>query len=537
MTSGASLDTAADTAAGVLAFARDRRAAADAAEVDLLRAACSWADLHPTESIYDAVRFGDTPVPVAGPGAPLVAEFCVAEFAAAVGLSTETGKAYLGEALELRHRLPKTWARVGAGDLPAWRARRIARATIALSPAAAGFVDDQVAGFAHRIRPSGVDRLVEEAIVRFMPDQARRRREAADDGRHAHVHTHQVSFEGTVWVEAEVDLADALDLGHRALGRRRPAGRPRLGRLVGRAPLRSPRPDGSPAAVAGPRHPDRHRATTPRGRWCCTCTSPRTRSPAPDSQPDQKLHLARVANTRSFVDADQVRAWCGVPGTTVTVKPVVDLTEKIHVDQYQVPDRLAAQAAERDLTCVFPWCTRPAEACDIDHVIPYSEGGPTASDNIASAVPPPPPAQDPPLRLGLHRARTRVLPVVLTARLPVPARPPRHHRRHPRPDIASARPVATPPHTPRQPLCAGPPACLRADRTPGTTFPHPAREHESRCGRTGAGGVLPAGSVKGGVAAPECATTADDRRRHGNSATAGSDPSVPDGPDPRDTDA
>src|SRR4051794_21770938 len=206
------LDTAADTTAGVLAFARGRRAAADAAEADLLRAACAWGDLHPVESITDAVRFGDTPVPVAGPGAPLVAEFCVAEFAAAVGLPTESGKAYLGEAVELRHRLPRTWARVVAGDLAAWRARRIARATIALSLAAAGFVDSQVAGFAHRVGPSGVDRLVQEAIVRFMPEEARRRREAADDGPHVHVHTHQVSFEGTVWVEAEVDLADALDL-------------------------------------------------------------------------------------------------------------------------------------------------------------------------------------------------------------------------------------------------------------------------------------------------------------------------------------
>src|SRR4029079_14648740 len=92
-----SLDTAADNAAGVLAFARDRRAAADAAEADLRRAACAWADLHPAESIGDAVRFGDTPVPVGRPGAPLVAEFCVAEFAAAVGLPTETGKGYLGE--------------------------------------------------------------------------------------------------------------------------------------------------------------------------------------------------------------------------------------------------------------------------------------------------------------------------------------------------------------------------------------------------------------------------------------------------------
>jgi len=67
-----SLDTAADAAAGVLAFARGRRAAADAAEADLLRAACSWADLHPAESIGDAVRFGDTPVPVAAEGSPAV---------------------------------------------------------------------------------------------------------------------------------------------------------------------------------------------------------------------------------------------------------------------------------------------------------------------------------------------------------------------------------------------------------------------------------------------------------------------------------
>src|SRR4051794_25097551 len=206
------LDTAAETAAGVLEKARADRAVADAAEARLLAHACAWADLHPAESIGEAVRFGDTPVPVAGPGAPLVAEFCVAEFAAAVGLPTETGKAYLGEAVELRHRLPKIWARVVAGDLAAWRARRIARQTIALSPAASGFVDVQVAGFAHRIPPSAVDRLVQEATVRFMPDEARRRREAAADGRHVHVHTHEVSFEGTVWVEAEVDLADALDL-------------------------------------------------------------------------------------------------------------------------------------------------------------------------------------------------------------------------------------------------------------------------------------------------------------------------------------
>jgi 5-methylcytosine-specific restriction endonuclease McrA len=245
-------------------------------------------------------------------------------------------------------------------------------------------VDDQVAGFAHRIRPSGVDRLVEEAIVRFMPEEARRRREAAADGRHVHVHTHQVSFEGTVWVEAEVDLADALDLDT-ALS----AGAARLADLGSTASLDVRR---SEALGAMARHQLALDLDTETGTDA-PATSDRTPgrqvvlhvhlSEDAISAPDTRLHLARVANTRSFVDADQVRTWCGVPGTTVTVKPVLDLAEHLHVDQYQVPDRLADQAAERDLTCVFPWCTRPAEDCDTDHVIPYSEGGQTASDNLA----------------------------------------------------------------------------------------------------------------------------------------------------------
>src|SRR3954454_7497580 len=297
--STASLGTAADTAAGVLAFARDRRAAADAAEADLLGAACAWADLHPAESIGDAVRFGDTPVPVAGPGAPLVAEFCVAEFATAVGLLTETGKAYLGEAVELRHRLPRTWARVVAGDLPAWRARRIARETIGLSLAAAGFVDAQVAPSAHRVRPSGVDRLVQEAIVRFMPEEARRRREAAADGRHVHVHTHQVSFEGTVWVEAEVDLADALDLDT-ALS----AGAARLADLGSAAALDVRRSEALGEMA-------RRQLTLDLDTTTESGVTPAPRvvlhvhlSEEAISTPDSRLHLARVANTRSFVDAE-----------------------------------------------------------------------------------------------------------------------------------------------------------------------------------------------------------------------------------------
>ncbi|MEP6814667.1 MAG: hypothetical protein ABI873_03845, partial [Marmoricola sp.] len=87
-------DTSVDKPAGVLAAARAERATADQAETRLLRLAVTWAAMHSTDSIDRAATFpkacfGDRPVPVAGPGAPLVAEFSVAEYAAANKVPTE----------------------------------------------------------------------------------------------------------------------------------------------------------------------------------------------------------------------------------------------------------------------------------------------------------------------------------------------------------------------------------------------------------------------------------------------------------------
>ena len=36
----------------------------------------------------------------------------------------------------------------------------------------------------------------------------------------------------------------------------------------------------------------------------------------------------------------------------------------------------------RDLTCRFPGCDRPAPGCDIDHTVPYADGGPTHASNL-----------------------------------------------------------------------------------------------------------------------------------------------------------
>jgi hypothetical protein len=95
------------------------------------------------------------------------------------------------------------------------------------------------------------------------------------------------------------------------------------------------------------------------------------------------LHLARVENHRLVVTADQVRTWCANPDTHVTVKPVIDLNEHIHVEAYEAPKRLDEQKALVNHTCVFPWCTRSARETDSEHIVPKSQGGTTSTDNIA----------------------------------------------------------------------------------------------------------------------------------------------------------
>jgi hypothetical protein len=395
-----------DTPAGVLGAARAQTRAADAAEARRLQLAVAWADQHPAESLEAAEVFrapgywggaGDSAVPIAGPGAPLVAEFSVAEFAAAVGMSTEAGKRYLGQALELRHRLPKLWKRVVKGDLAAWKARRVAEQTLshALSPEAAAFVDRHVAPVAHKIGVAATDRLIDEAIARHMPETAEQTRRDAADSRHVDVDHDQVSFAGTSLVHAELDLPDALDLDAVLAG--------------GAAELR---------ALGCTESLDVRRALAlgelARRQLALDFTTgdlqPGDTGDTDDTAPVRKrprkpvtlfVHLhqtalegaggvGRVENTRTLVTADQVRTWCGHPEAKVTVKPVVDLADHVSVEAYEVPDRIAEPVALRDLACVFPWCTRPARrlkadehGCDCDHVIPHARGGATCTCQLA----------------------------------------------------------------------------------------------------------------------------------------------------------
>jgi hypothetical protein len=407
----------ADSAIAVLAAVREARAAADREEVRILELALDWAAMHEPDRFwpdeFSPIGFGRA-VPLAGEGAPEVDEFCAPEFAVALGISTDSGRSLIADAIELGHRLPRVWARVRSGDLAPWRARRIASSTFCLPVEGAEYVDRHVARFVHKVGIAQLDRLVEEALVRFDPEKAETRRLAAADNRHVTIYAGMVDFDGTVHLDADLEVADALDLDAALAD-----GAARLAELGCQDSLdvRRAHALGELARGADPTLPLPGREVV---------LNVHVTEAALDR--DDNLHLARVENTRSFVSADQVRTWCGAPGTTITVRPVIDLNEHLSGTAYETPDRLVEQSVLVDETCVFPWCSRPARRADCDHVIPHAEGGPTCSCNIARLC-----RRHHRLKthcLAVRRAGARQLPVDQPARAPVPPRPRRNPRRH-----------------------------------------------------------------------------------------------------------
>ncbi len=402
------------SASDLLALARDRKAAEDQAAAELLEVAARWADLHPPESIHDAAAFTvpgcEHEEPIAGPGCPLVAEFCIAELGAVLGVSTTAAKKLIGHALELRHRLPRLWAQVHAGQVPAWRARLVAEATIHTAPAltmdAARWIDSQVAAVAGRIGTAQLDRLVAETIKRFDlagPDPAADPEDGylSVDPRHATLHDEDVHFAGTMRFEAELDIADALDLDRslaqhaaeqKALGSsetldvRRSKALGDLARTQTALDLVMDR--GFEARSA--------RTSTTDGR-----DLPAAREVVLHAHFDATFvgdatvfgPTGRMEERQRLLLLDQVRSWCTGSRTKVTIKPVIDLNTELSTTAYAVPDRIREQVILRDRTCVFPWCTRPARGCDVDHIVEYdhdaeAEGraqpGPTTTSNLAA---------------------------------------------------------------------------------------------------------------------------------------------------------
>ena len=202
-----------DTASGVLDELRVEQDTLAAAEVRKLRLVVAWAAMHSADSIVGAVdgvvgagaadgrtrlaggrgvlRPGARDHPRVSPTTPPVAT-CGTRSSWPTGSRRSTTASSVGSA-----------GVAGPSDRPA---------DLLPPPGRSGFVDTHLAPVAAKAGPAAIVRLVEEARVRFDPEEAELRRLDAAEHRCLDIDLQNTGYDGTVAITGNLDYADARDL-------------------------------------------------------------------------------------------------------------------------------------------------------------------------------------------------------------------------------------------------------------------------------------------------------------------------------------
>ena len=118
----------------------------------------------------------------------------------------------------------------------------------------------------------------------------------------------------------------------------------------------------------------------------------------------------------------RIKDWAG--RSRVTIQPVLDMARTDAVDAHDPPAWMRELVILRDRHCVFPWCTRDARACDVDHITPTRRTvpGPNQARRPRRALPTTPPREDLPA-MALPPHPVRQLPMDRTPRPDLPGHP------------------------------------------------------------------------------------------------------------------
>ena len=373
---------------------RAARAAQHRAAVEEIELALEWARLHPCPANETPAHWGEADlhdeglVPLAGEGAPWVAEFAPIALAAALGITQDTGRQLIGDALELAHRLPRLWARVLAGAVPVWRARLIARETTDLTQKAALFADQLIAATPRRIGQVHAARLVQEARLYFDPDRATADEEEALARRG--VWLRHGTAPATTDITMTLNTPDALLFDQtvtRIAGDLKELGdtdeldvrRARAVRILADPQFALDLLNGREGA-----------APTPRGgatNLYVHLAAADLAADLTDSTGAASIEKLGAATTRLLTD------WLtrfAAAGTKITLRPVLDLNTDRAADQHDPPDAMRETVVLRDAHCVFPGCGRDSRSCDLDHIteyLPMEDGGPPGQTRPANLAP------------------------------------------------------------------------------------------------------------------------------------------------------
>jgi hypothetical protein len=298
-----------------------------------------------------------------------------AELAAALRISRALASSYMRDAEVIRERLPKVGECLAAGDINFAMFNVIAHRTALITDEEAlAAVDAQVALRAPRWPSLTRGRLAMrvDAIVLQVDRDAIRRTNKEIKDRYLNV---SASMSGIAEVYGNVFASTALALDRR------------LDELAGTVCEADPR-------TKAQRRADALAAmVTGADRMVCTCG---------DSACVEKRGRMRSRDVVIHVVAEQasVDGTGTSPGYLAGVDELIPpqvvaelaksatlrpLTFPVAAEPRYVPSaKLADYVRCRDLTCRAPGCDEPATHCDLDHTIPYVDGGLTHPSNLKS---------------------------------------------------------------------------------------------------------------------------------------------------------
>lgn len=395
-----------------------------------------YADLHAPDDVGG--DDGDLPgeersIHPGGAGTPAMCEFAVTDLA--VGIRCTSGRAggMLGDALDLRHRMPALFARLRAGEVPAFKVRMVLRAATGASELAARRLDAAVAPVADKIGPKRLEKLVTQVLLEVDPGEAERRVKAAAEHRRVtvvsgedgdkRVYAQVDPFTGAVFDAAVQHVAMMLgNLGDtRCLDARRADA---LGWLANPLALlalarrheqvmsgQEPVPWPTSSNISTTTGPDGGLTLRP-GLWLTDVATPHDLVD-PSLWPTTTLvvhidHAAwqawnaisggeGVADLKGHGPITVDQAFDRLRHSRVTIKPVVDLNDDLAwvSDAAHFTGLLREAVALANPWNPFPYADAETRDCDdIDHTIAKSAGGKTRLDNGG------------PLRRRLHRHKT-----------------------------------------------------------------------------------------------------------------------------------
>ncbi|MGV0046445.1 HNH endonuclease signature motif containing protein [Mycobacterium colombiense] len=302
-------------------------------------------------------------------------EAVAAQLGAALGCSVAMGHSYLRYAMAMRDRLPQVREAFRAGRID-YRAFQtiVFRTDLITDAEVLARVDARLAVLLSR-RPSltrgGLAAAVDRVVALVDGDAVRRAKDALGD-RYVDV---LADGSGMAYVTGSVLGADG-----RALDRRLEA----LAATVCDADPRTVtqrRADALGALAAGG-----SRLVCGCGRADCAAGAPSAGKP----RSNVVIHvIAEQASVEGRGSAPAVSA--GVEGL-IPAEVVAELAKSARLvpvaaptgaeTRYTPSAKLADFVRCRDLTCRAPGCDRPATDCDLDHTIPYADGGPTHASNL-----------------------------------------------------------------------------------------------------------------------------------------------------------